>query len=351
MEDSPFEAYKTKTTVRPTHFFLSYDDLKEFNSTCPVKRNLTGSEVCTGSYNNAIFKQFPPFEKTICQCAALETLELDTSGEEDVTRINQQMDYRLATNKKNITYTMDTPSTSPCIFKFKIEDDLMRWNLTYSRQIRLEIKMISKNNLCSGGSGGASTQRLLDDSVANPGSVENPGSSVEGDTGEVLLISNFEPQYWLYETERKEETIVLEAGGESQTRRYFNTHKILMLAKTPGRYEITYGVWDAPDTKANPHELLYSQIITIGCGFGLMFIMGCFFEGKNLFGWIMRKLADCRGKGKASQDGGAVEPVDTEEDEIDQEADSLDGGHIAMGGRVAERSFGPPIIEDAGFQD
>ena len=66
MEDSPFEAYKTKTTVRPTHFFLNYDDLKEFNRTCPVKRNLTSSEICTGSYNNAAFKQFPPFEKTIC---------------------------------------------------------------------------------------------------------------------------------------------------------------------------------------------------------------------------------------------------------------------------------------------
>ena len=29
----------------------------------------------------------------------------------------------------------------------------------------------------------------------------------------------------------------------------------------------------------------------------------------------------------------------------------MDAGHIAIGGRVNERSFGPPIIEDAGFGD
>ena len=117
MEDSPFEAYKTKTTVRPTHFFLSFDDLLEFNKTCPVERNLTGSEVCTGSYNNAFFQQFPPFEKTICQCKALGIPEENKSGEETVINVNYNMNYEKVT-QTNKTFTMENDSTSPCMFKF-----------------------------------------------------------------------------------------------------------------------------------------------------------------------------------------------------------------------------------------
>ena len=103
-------------------------------------------------------------------------------------------------------------------------------------------------------------------------------------------------------------------GGEAETRKFFNTHKILMLAITPGKYEITYGVWEAPEKPKNESELLYSQIITIGCGFGLMFLAFCFFEGRNLFRWIRKKLRNCRGK---SQEKIELEPVDTEGSEID----------------------------------
>lgn len=68
MEDSPFEAYKTKTTALGTNFFLSEDDLKSLNETCPVERKLKGPDKCSGSYNNAVFTQFPPFAYQACQC-------------------------------------------------------------------------------------------------------------------------------------------------------------------------------------------------------------------------------------------------------------------------------------------
>ena len=71
--------------MRPTNFFLSNEDLKSFNETCPIERKLSGSESCSGSYNNAVWAEFPPFDYLICQCPAMiKKIELqDNSFEYD----------------------------------------------------------------------------------------------------------------------------------------------------------------------------------------------------------------------------------------------------------------------------
>jgi len=64
-----------------------------------------------------------------------------------------------------------------------------------------------------------------------------------------------------------------------------------VLTQTPGKYEIIYSVWNAEPPEPNPHEFFYSQYITLACGFSLMFIAFCKFEGMNLFSWIKGKLS------------------------------------------------------------
>ena len=131
---------------------------------------------------------------------------------------------------------------------------------------------------------------------------------------------------------------------------YMNTHTVLMLMKTPGKYSIKYYVDTKPPPDKTENENIYSQVITIGCGFGLMFLAACFFEGRNLCNAIKKWMVNLRGN--SSADGIAVEVVDgTEEDDMNNEGDSE--GNIAMGGRVAERSFGPAIIEseNVGFEN
>ena len=150
----------------------------------------------------------------------------------------------------------------------------------------------------------------------------------------------------MYETGRREETITLEAGGEPVTLSYMNTHKVIMLTKTPGKYSVKYYVVDREEKEDVAHELLFSQVITIGCGFGLMFLAFCFFEGKNCFRAIGAYLKNCRGK--SSSKDPVIENVDTDEDNLSNENDSE--GNIAMGGKVNDQSLGPAIIsEDAGF--
>ena len=63
-----------------------------------------------------------------------------------------------------------------------------------------------------------------------------------------------------------------------------------MLTQTPGKYEIIYSVWNADPPEPNEHEFFYSQYITLACGFSLMFVAFCKFEGIHLYEWIMSKL-------------------------------------------------------------
>jgi len=167
MEDSPFEAYKTKTTALGTNFFLSEDDLKSLNETCPIERKLKGADKCSGSYNNAVFTQFPPFAYQACQCPEriTQTVEevivkskvavkdedgQDVVDEEGVVKMKVvetiteviNFDYGLDAIEMsclpgedengearkvwtcNPSYVNNTvPSESPCVFKFKIDPE------------------------------------------------------------------------------------------------------------------------------------------------------------------------------------------------------------------------------------
>ena len=142
LEDSPFQQYKTKTTALETFFFLDLEDLKELNRTCPVERELKGPDKCSGSYNNAVFNQFPPFAYKSCQCHAQvkeETLTVETMGEEMQLNANGQMEAVMVTKYVQEPFTnfymdefiafngaeptpvtMTEESDSPCMFKFKI---------------------------------------------------------------------------------------------------------------------------------------------------------------------------------------------------------------------------------------
>lgn len=142
MEDSPFEQYKTKTTVRPTNFFLSEEDLVAFNLTCPIERKLTGSESCSGSYNNAVWASFPPFDYLVCQCPAMikKTEDFDQGSFE----WDYNVSYLEANDQENQTAKMDFASGSPCFMKFKTADDLQRWNMTYSRRIMLKVRFVEQ---------------------------------------------------------------------------------------------------------------------------------------------------------------------------------------------------------------
>ena len=60
---------------------------------------------------------------------------------EEVTEYNYHFDPLLVT-ETNQTLVMEE-SSSPCYLKFEVDPSLKRWNMTYSRQIKLEIKMES----------------------------------------------------------------------------------------------------------------------------------------------------------------------------------------------------------------
>ena len=115
--------------------------------------------------------------------------------------------------------------------KFKTADDLQRWNMTYSRRIMLRVRFVEQYvDSCDGGSSGQpdSALRLLQD---------------QNVTGDVLVISNYKPQYWLYETGRNESTYKVPLGEEGLEMSFMNTHKVLLLFPTPGKYEVDYWVW------------------------------------------------------------------------------------------------------------
>ena len=47
---------------------------------------------------------------------------------------------------------MNYASDTPCYMKFKIADDLFRWNMTYSRRIMLKVKFVEEYvDTCDGG--------------------------------------------------------------------------------------------------------------------------------------------------------------------------------------------------------
>ena len=321
MEDSPFEQYKTKTTVRPTNFFLTPEELQTFNDTCPVERQLKGYGSCSGSYNNAVFHQFPPFEYMACQCDALTILDTLNDGEESK---NYQLNWYLATGadeeqpEENIReITMETQSTTPCIFKFGIEPSEFKWAKMYQSSIMIEIKLISKY-----------TEDCGDGAVAATDDPTEP----TGEMGNVLFIGSYNPQYWVYETKRIEEVISLEEGGESKTMKFKNTDKILMLTQTPGKYNIKYYVENLPDKPPNPDEFFYSQFITLWCGFSTMFIALVYFEGKFVAKTIIEKCKKCTGK---STDANGEHLGGSEDEQGFGDSDE----NIGIDGRINEGTF------------
>lgn len=97
-------------------------------------------------------------------------------------------DYRfdpLEVTETNQTIEMNEASESPCYLKFVVEPSLKRWNMTYSRQIKLEITLESVNRKDCPSSGS--------NNDGNDGTESSSRRLSDENTGKVLLISNFNP--------------------------------------------------------------------------------------------------------------------------------------------------------------
>lgn len=102
----------------------------------------------------------------------------------------------------------------------------------------------------------------------------------------MLVIAAYNPQYWVYETNRTHVTYDVEEQGEPVTKTFKNTDTILVLAITPGFYRIDYRVIKEEEPTINEGEFFYSQWITLGCGFSLMFLALLKFHAKDFYEWI-----------------------------------------------------------------
>ena len=71
---------------------------------------------------------------------------------------------------------------------------------------------------------------------------EEAESEGTGQYGKVMVIAAYNPQYWVYETNRTHVTVDVEEGGDPESMSFKNTDTILVLAITPGLYRIDYKV-------------------------------------------------------------------------------------------------------------
>lgn len=78
-------------------------------------------------------------------------------------------------------------------------------------------------------------------SAAEPAE-EEAESEGTGQYGKVMVIAAYNPQYWVYETNRTHVTVDVEELGDPASMSFKNTDTILVLAITPGLYRIDYKV-------------------------------------------------------------------------------------------------------------
>jgi len=112
-----------------------------------------------------------------------------------------------------------------------------------------------------------------------------------------MVIAAYNPQYWVYETNRTHVTVDVEELGDPVSMSFKNTDTILVLAITPGLYRIDYRVIREEAIPVNDQEFFYSQYITLGCGFSLMFLALVKFHAEDLYKWLKLKFEK---KGKNS---------------------------------------------------
>jgi len=81
-------------------------------------------------------------------------------------------------------------------------------------------------------------------SAAEPADEEDEEAESEGtgQYGKVMVIAAYNPQYWVYETNRTHVTVDVEELGDPASMSFKNTDTILILAITPGLYRIDYKV-------------------------------------------------------------------------------------------------------------
>ena len=134
-----------------------------------------------------------------------------------------------------------------------------------------------------------------DTAPAPTSSADQPGeeeaeSEGTGQYGKVMVIAAYNPQYWVYETNRTHVTVDVEEGGDPESMSFKNTDTILVLAITPGLYRIDYRVIKEKPLPINDQEFFYSQYITLGCGFSLMFLALLKFHAKDFYEWVVAKI-------------------------------------------------------------
>ena len=140
------------------------------------------------------------------------------------------------------------------------------------------------------------------------------------------MLASYNPQYWVYETERVHKTVSVEVGGDPEILTFKNTDTILILTQTPGLYDIKYSVVKETPIPLNPDEFFYSQYITLACGFTLMGIALVAFEGKTFMNFVLRKI---KKKSNTQQ-----EHIQIENQDSDNSLGSNDDFGDGMGGSI-----------------
>jgi len=241
----------------------------------------------------------------------------------------------------------------------------MQWSKMHSRRLELNITLLELKNFdCPDDDQPAATRRLEEGTVApadttatdqgtatTPDATSAPTSSAAepteegaesegtGQYGKVMVIAAYKPQYWVYETNRTHETVDVEELGDPVQMSFKNTDTILVLAITPGFYRIDYRVIREEPIPVNNEEFFYSQYITLGCGFTLMFLALIKFHGMDFVNWIKKKVAK---KSKSQADHQELESNENGEslDRSQDDYDAVPNGSIVADDNAENTGFG-----------
>ena len=274
-EDSFALDKRRKTKNVPTTAFLNKEDTDTYNKVCPIDHNYAQDDYsCTGSYRQGGFQFYPPFVMKGCQCKELlDSMEESsaTAWAEDEGGYSAPLMY--VTDEKQ-TASVKNPA-SPCMWKMeneqrKTKDMPNMWSKMNTIQLSVNVRKVPEG-------------------------------------GEILLLSNYRPDFWLNQPKLITRVItaedVKEADGDLQVM-FKSTNEIWLITRcttfgeTCGAFEFDYSkvTFEAVVIEGTD----WSMIITIYIGFTMMLISFLYFEWRCVFQCIKRCRERCTGKKQSS---------------------------------------------------
>lgn len=100
----------------------------------------------------------------------------------------------------------------------------------------------------------------------------------------VFLFGSFEPGFWMNQPTLSK----YEIGQAGETRSFKGTDKIFVLTSAKGNFKLSYIITDL--TKPEEPMTPWALYITIYGGFSMLFIALMYFEGKNMFKYVMKSI-------------------------------------------------------------